>query len=64
VIIESYLPAMMPKDQVEAAVKAKIAELGITAKSDSGKAIGALMKDLKGKADGADVKAAVDSLLV
>jgi uncharacterized protein YqeY len=63
-IIEEYLPAMMPRAEVEAFAKAKLAELGISAKSESGKAIGALMKELKGKADGADVKAAVDSLLV
>ncbi|HVW82694.1 MAG TPA: GatB/YqeY domain-containing protein [Candidatus Paceibacterota bacterium] len=63
-IIEGYLPAMMPRAEVETAVKAKMAELGISAKAESGKLIGALMKDLKGKADGGDVKAAVDSLLV
>ncbi len=63
-IIEAYLPAMMPREEVEAAVKAKAAELGSSQKSDAGKLIGAVMRDLKGKADGADVKAAVDALLV
>jgi uncharacterized protein YqeY len=39
-------------------------EMGVTSKADAGKFTGALMKDLKGQADGADVKAVVDSLLV
>jgi uncharacterized protein YqeY len=38
--------------------------MGVSNKADAGKFTGALMKDLKGKADGADVKAVVDSLLV
>jgi uncharacterized protein len=63
-IIEAYLPAMMPREAVDAAVKAKAAELGVSQKGDAGKLIGAVMKDLKSKADGADVKAAVDALLV
>ena len=63
-IIETYLPAMMPREEIEALAKAKMAELGVSSKADAGKFIGALMKDLKGKADGGDVKAVVDSLLV
>jgi uncharacterized protein YqeY len=63
-IIEAYLPAQMSHADIEAAVKAKIAELGITAKADTGKLLGALMKDLKGKADGGAVKTVVDSLLI
>ncbi len=35
----------------------------MTSKADSGKLIGALMKDLKGQADGGVVKSAVDALL-
>ncbi len=63
-IIESYLPAMMSRADIEAVVKAKMAEMGVTSKAEAGKFTGALMKDLKGQADGADVKAVVDSLLV
>jgi uncharacterized protein YqeY len=36
--------------------------MGVTSKAESGKFIGALMKDLKGQADGNEVKAIVDSL--
>ena len=62
-IIEGYLPAMMSREDIEAVAKEKMAELGVSGKADAGKFIGALMKDLKGKADGADVKAVVDALL-
>lgn len=63
-IIDSYLPSLMSRDEIEAIAKAKMTEMGVTSKSEAGKFTGALMKDLKGKADGADVKAVVDSLLV
>jgi len=62
-VIESYLPSMMPREEIEAIAKAKMAEMGISDKSEAGKFTGALMKELKGKADGGDVKAVVDSLL-
>jgi uncharacterized protein len=62
-ILESYLPSMMNRDEIMAIAKSKMAELGISSKADAGKFIGAMMKELKGKADGADVKAVVDSLL-
>lgn len=62
-IIETLLPAQMPKNEIEAFAKAKMAEMGVTGKADMGKFMGAVMKDLKGKADGGDVKAVVESLL-
>lgn len=61
-IIESYLPKMMEKSEVEKIAEAKKAELGIDDASKKGMLMSALMKDLKGKADGATVKEAVDSL--
>jgi uncharacterized protein YqeY len=63
-IIESYLPATMSQEEILAIAKAKMIELNLSPSADAGKLIGALMKDLKGKADGGDVKAVVDSLLV
>lgn len=62
-IIETLLPATMPRADIEVIAKAKMAEMSVSSKADAGKFIGALMKDLKGKADGGDVKAVVDSLL-
>ncbi len=63
-IIEVLLPAQMPKSEIEAFVKKKMTEMGVTNRADAGKFVGTLMKELKGKADGADVKAVVDSLLL
>jgi uncharacterized protein len=61
-VLESYLPAMMSRDAIRPIVEAKKAELGITDKSKMGMFIGTLMKELNGKADGADVKAVVEDL--
>lgn len=63
-ILESYLPAQMSREEILTIAKAKMAELGVVKKTDAGKFTGALMKDLKGKADGSDVKAVVDSFLI
>ncbi len=61
-ILETYLPKLMEKEDVEKLAKAKKEELGITDATKKGMLMSALMKDLKGKADGTVVKAAVDSL--
>lgn len=62
-LFETFLPKMMSEEEIETFAKAKIAEMGEIDKSKSGMILGALMKDLKGKADGADVKKVVDRLL-
>ncbi|MDE2079050.1 MAG: GatB/YqeY domain-containing protein [Patescibacteria group bacterium] len=61
-ILESYLPALMSREDILKVAEAKKAELGVTDKKDMGRFMGAVMQELKGKADGADVKAVVDSL--
>ncbi len=61
-ILESYLPTLMSHDAIRPVAEAKKAELGITDKSKMGMLVGALMKELQGKADGADVKSVVESL--
>lgn len=63
-ILESYLPAQMSREEIMTIAKAKMSELDVSSKADAGKFTGALMKELKGKADGGDVKAVVDSLLL
>lgn len=60
--LEVYLPTMMSFDDVKKIVEAKKAELDITDSKDKGKLMSEIMKDLKGKAEGMDVKNAVDSL--
>lgn len=62
-ILETYLPAMMSKEDIMTIAKSKMAEMGVADKSKAGMFMGALMKDLKGKADGDVVKEVVDSLL-
>ena len=62
-IIETFLPKMMSREEIEPLVKAKMEEAGVSSKAEAGKFIGALMQELKGKAEGADVKAIVDDLL-
>lgn len=63
VVIETYLPQMMSQDEIRLIVEAKKAELGIEDKSKMGVLIGAVMKELGGKADGADVKTVVEKVL-
>ncbi|MHB8660940.1 MAG: GatB/YqeY domain-containing protein [Minisyncoccota bacterium] len=62
-ILESCLPARMSREEIIKIAKAKMVELGVSSKAEAGKFTGALMKELKGKADGSDVKAVVDELL-
>ncbi len=62
VVLSAYLPTLMSQDEIRPLAEAKITELGITDKSKMGMLLGALMKDLKGKADGGDVKTIVESL--
>ncbi len=50
-IIKNYLPAEMPEMEIEKLVAAKIKELGINGKKDLGQLIGALMKELSGRAE-------------
>lgn len=63
IILETYLPQMMSRTQIEPIVRAKIAEFGAVDKTKMGMLIGSLMKELHDKADGADVKAVVEELL-
>ena len=62
-ILETYLPQMMSKDEVMKVAQVKMTEMGITDKAKAGQLMGAIMKDLKGKAGGDVVKQAVDELL-
>lgn len=61
-VLETFLPQLMSKDEIKKIAEAKKAELNITDKAGAGKFMGLLMKELKGKADGNDVKEVVESL--
>jgi len=62
-IIESYLPKMMDDNEVRTYILAKKNEMGIESAEQFGQLIGAVMKGLKGKADGEVVKAIVEEVL-
>ncbi len=60
--LEAYMPKMMGKDEIRKIAEIKKKELNIADTSKVGMLIGAIMKELKGKADGQDVKEVVESL--
>ena len=62
-VIETYLPARMSDEEVEAAVREIIGQVGATSMKDMGKVMGAVMQKLKGKADGGKVQDLVKSVL-
>ena len=58
-IIESYLPEMLSEEEVRDIARDKIEELGAEDMSDMGQVMGALMQELKGKAEGSLVSKVV-----
>lgn len=61
-VLSKYLPKMMDQDEVIKIIEDKKAELDINDISQKGLLMSTVMKDLKGRADGAMVKEIVDSL--
>ncbi len=62
-IIMQYLPQQMSADEIASHVDAVIASMGTITNKDTGKVMGQVMKDLKGKADGQVVKQIVTQKL-
>jgi uncharacterized protein YqeY len=62
-VISRFLPQQLEGAELEAIVKAIIAETGATSAADMGKVMGAANKQLAGKADGKSISAVVKSLL-
>ena len=62
-IIERYLPQQLSEGEIENAVREVLGELGVTDMSGMGRAMGAAMDKLRGKADGKRVQAVVRTLL-
>ncbi|OHA81511.1 MAG: hypothetical protein A2675_03525 [Candidatus Yonathbacteria bacterium RIFCSPHIGHO2_01_FULL_51_10] len=62
-VLETYLPATMSKDEIRKVAETKKVELGVTDKAKMGMLMGAVIKELGGKADGNDVKQVVEELL-
>ncbi len=62
-VLQAYLPQRMSADEVLAAVKAIVAELGASGPGDMGKVMGVVKTQLAGKAEMAAVSAAVKAAL-
>ncbi|UCC50400.1 MAG: GatB/YqeY domain-containing protein [Anaerolineaceae bacterium] len=62
-IIESYLPQMMSRQEVEEIAAQTIADLGADGPKDMGRVMGRLMPQVKGRADGSLVSEVVRDLL-
>lgn len=62
-VIERYLPKQMTDEELSAALKEIIAEVGATSAKEMGKVMGVASKKLAGKADGRLISEKVKSLL-
>ncbi|MCQ2235065.1 MAG: GatB/YqeY domain-containing protein [Paludibacteraceae bacterium] len=62
-VIESYLPKPMSDEELTEAIKAIIAETGVTSVKEMGKVMGIASKQLAGKADGKAISEKVKTLL-
>ena len=62
-VIEEYLPKALTPEELEAEVKAIIAQVGATSAKDMGKVMGVASKQLAGRADGRAISMLVKQLL-
>lgn len=62
-VIEEYLPKQLTPEELEAELKAIIAEVGATDMTQMGKVMGIASKRLSGRAEGRAINAAVKTLL-
>ena len=62
-VLESYLPKQLSEEEIVAAVKNIIAEVGATSMKEMGKVMGTASKALAGKADGRVISEIVKKLL-
>ena len=62
-VIEEYLPKALSAEELEAEVKAIIAETGAASMKDMGKVMGVASKKLAGRADGKAISSLVKQLL-
>lgn len=62
-VIEEYLPKALTPEELEAEVKAIIAQVGATSAKDMGKVMGVASKQLAGRVDGRAISTLVKQLL-
>jgi len=62
-LLESYLPAALPDDELRAIVAEAKAECGASSKADFGRLMGAAVRKAAGRADGNAIKGFVEEAL-
>ena len=62
-VIEKFLPTQMNEEEIKKVVASAIKDTGATSPSDMGKVMGAVNKQLAGKADGKTIAAIVKEML-
>ena len=62
-VMEKYLPKALSEEEVEAAVREIIAQVGASSMADMGKVMGTATKQLAGQADGRVISGIVKKLL-
>jgi uncharacterized protein YqeY len=62
-VLEDYLPKQLSPEELEAAIRAIIAEVGATSAKDMGKVMGVATKTLAGKTEGRLISETVKRLL-
>lgn len=62
-ILEAYLPATMSRKEIKKIVEARLIESGPIDPKKAGQFMGLIIKELKGRADGGDIKVVVDELI-
>ena len=62
-VLEEYLPKQLTSEELEAELKAIIAETGATSTKEMGKVMGVATKRLAGRADGRTIQTVVKALL-
>ena len=62
-ILQQYLPQQMTREEIMAAARQVIAEVGAQGPGDKGKVMPKLIAQLKGSADGREINAVVSELL-
>ncbi len=62
-VYERYLPKQMSEDELDAAIRAIVEQVGATSPKDMGKVMGVASKQLSGKADGRAISEKVKQLL-
>ncbi len=63
-LLQEYLPEQMTRDEIIAAVRRVIEEVGAQGPGDKGKVMPKMSDQLKGKADGREINAVVNEHLV